>query len=473
MNTRSQAGSPLQAVGLGASVGILWLLFLLVAAAAGPTVYWHATGSGLPSDVETLAAAPLSPAILYAGAWGQGVYRSVDHGATWQPASTGITLPLSVQGGLAVNPITPTVLYAGDYYGGGLYRSTNGGDSWSLVLPGAAVRAVAVHPLTPTIVLVGDREQGIYRSADGGDTWTPISATQGLTDLHVRALAFAPATPNVVYAGASQFLFRSTDAGQTWTVRGVLSSTVQALAVHPVTSSLVYAGTFNHGLSRSTDSGATWSQLTNGLPADAWVTSLAIHPLTPTILYAGTWDGQVYRTTDSGDSWEGLSYLGYVYSVLIHPTAPSVLYAATSNHGVFRGSTLDHLTIDPIASPQHVNRPFPITVTARDELGFPLTGPSQGELAALAEADPALAQTLAAGGFDGTAALTDTTGTIRPQEILFCDGVATGEVAIAVPVDSGVITATVPGGPTATSNPFDVTLFRVYLPVVRRSLLSR
>ena len=446
------------------------LLFIsLWTTAAGPTVYWHATGSGLPSDVETLAAAPLSPAILYAGAWGQGVYRSVDHGATWQPASTGITLPLSVQGGLAVNPITPTVLYAGDYYGGGLYRSTNGGDSWSLVLPGAAVRAVAVHPLTPTIVLVGDREQGIYRSADGGDTWMPISATQGLTDLHVRALAFAPATPSVVYAGASQFLFRSTDAGQTWTVRGVLSSTVQALAVHRVTSSLVYAGTFNHGLSRSTDSGATWSQLTNGLPADAWVTSLAIHPLTPTILYAGTWDGQVYRTTDGGDSWEGLGYLGYVYSVLIHPTAPSVLYAATSNNGVFRGSTLHHLTFDPIASPQHVHHPFPITITACDELGFPLTGPSQGELAAVAEADPALAQTLAAGGFNGTAALTDTTGTITPTRVTFSNGVATAGVIIALPVTADTITVTIPDGPAVTSNPFDVVWYHVYLPLINKN----
>ncbi len=65
-------------------------------------MYWHTSSAGLPADdVEALAAAPLSPAVLYAGAWGQGVYRSVDHGATWQPASAGITLPLSVQGGLA------------------------------------------------------------------------------------------------------------------------------------------------------------------------------------------------------------------------------------------------------------------------------------------------------------------------------------------------------------------------------------
>jgi hypothetical protein len=78
------------------------LLISLWAAAAGPTVYWHAASNGLPSDVEALAAAPLSPPILYAGTWGSGVYRSTDHGDTWQPASTGITLPLSIQDGLAV-----------------------------------------------------------------------------------------------------------------------------------------------------------------------------------------------------------------------------------------------------------------------------------------------------------------------------------------------------------------------------------
>lgn len=250
-----------------------------------------------------------NPVILYAGTWTEGVYRSSDQGASWQPANSGISLPMSIQGGLAVNPVVPTIVYAGDYYGGGLYRSEDGGDSWSLSLPGAAVRAIAINPFMPTLVLVGDREDGLYRSTDDGDTWTPITVAAGFTDSHVRALSFAQTTPGIAYAGASDIVFCSEDAGQTWANQGTLPSNIQALAVHPITSSLVYAGSFAHGLHRSDDSGVTWTQLANGLPVGAWITSLAMHPAIPTIIYAGTWDGQVYRTADGGDSWAGLGYL--------------------------------------------------------------------------------------------------------------------------------------------------------------------
>jgi photosystem II stability/assembly factor-like uncharacterized protein len=308
--------------------------------AGGVSIYWHPAGNGLPLKVEALAT---SPTILYAGTWGEGVYRSTNHGATWWPANTGIMLPLHIQGGLAVNPVTSTQVFVGDYYGGGLYRSDDSGVSWTLVLSDTAVRAVAVHPLTPTIVLAGDREEGLYRSADGGNSWMPIDATTGFTDPHIRALGFASAASDTAYAGASQYVFRSTDAGQTWAPSGTLPSNVHALAVHPVTPTLIYAGTFSHGVYRS--AGSTWVAISDGLPDYAWVTSLAIHPITPTIIHAGTWDGQVYRSNNGGDSWVDLGYLGHVYDVLVYPDAPSVIYAATSSNGVFRGSTLDHLTI--------------------------------------------------------------------------------------------------------------------------------
>ena len=80
-----------------------------VIAAPVPPVYWHTANDGLPSDIQALTTASTT---LYAGTWGEGVYRSTDGGATWQAANTGITLPLHIQGGLAVNPVTPTQLSA-------------------------------------------------------------------------------------------------------------------------------------------------------------------------------------------------------------------------------------------------------------------------------------------------------------------------------------------------------------------------
>lgn len=69
-----------------------------VTAAPAPPIYWHTAGTGLPADVQILVAAPLSPTVLYAGAWGDGVYRSVDHGATWLTATAGLTLPMYISG---------------------------------------------------------------------------------------------------------------------------------------------------------------------------------------------------------------------------------------------------------------------------------------------------------------------------------------------------------------------------------------
>jgi hypothetical protein len=423
----------------------VFILFTPLSAAPAPPLIWHPADSGLPANVEALAVAPTT---LYAGTWGEGVYRSTDHGASWQPANTGITLPLHIQGGLMVNPVTPTQVFAGDYYGDGLYRSNNGAISWTLVLSDTAVRAVAVHPLSPTVVLAGDREEGLYRSDDGGTTWDAVPTTVGLD---VRALA-------------GYDVLASSDAGLTWASVASFTSTVQTLAVHPTTSTLLYAGTFNHGLHRSDDGGATWERLTNGIPVDAWVTSLSIHAGPPETLYAGMWDGQVYPSFDGGDSWEGLGYLGHVYAVLAHPEAPTVVYAGTSNNGLFRGSTLDHLTMEPVSDPQYVHRPFTVTLTARDALGFPLTG---DDTVVQSARDPRLAATLSSSGYAGTAVLTSTVDAFTPQSVTLVDGIGETQVTFTEEIDDAVLMATLPEGPETSSDPFDVRWYaQIYLPIV-------
>jgi hypothetical protein len=179
------------------------------------------------------------------------------------------------------------------------------------------------------------------------------------------------------------------------------------------------------------------------------------------VLYAGTWDGQVYRSLDGGDSWEGLGYLGHVYAVLAHPEAPSVVYAGTSNNGLFRGSTLDHLTMEPVVDPQYVHRPFTVTLTARNALGFPLTG---DDTVVQSTSDQRLAATLSTGGYAGTAALTATTDVLSPQSVTLVDGVGTTQVTFTETVRDVVLTATQPEGPSASSAPFDVVWYaRVYL----------
>ena len=426
------------------------------------TVLWYQLGYVGSSDFEALATTLNSHPVFYAGTFGDGVFRSEDNGATWITATTGITLPLYVNNALAVSPITPTTVFVGDYYGGGVYRSLDSGEQWEWVLPDLAARALLVHPITPTVVLAGDREAGLWRSSDGGESWAQITAT--LSSTHVMAFAAEPLS-GTVYMGAGSYVGRSLDAGLTWEPLDAFSSTVQTLAVHPITSTMLYAGTFSNGVYRSLDGGTTWENSSQGLPANAWITSLAIAPTPPGVIYAGAWNGEVYRSLDQGVTWEGLGYLGNVYAILVHPAAPSVLYAGTANNGLFRGSTLDHLTIEPLASPQHVRRPFEITLTARDALGFPLIGTNPLMLASITDAR--LAQTLAAGGYMGTATLVDTTGTLTPTQVALVDGVAVVPVTVSDEAYGVTITATLPEGVAITSNPFDVIwAARLFLPLV-------
>jgi len=134
-------------------VTLILLVFLLadVALFAAPTlpVFWHPTSDALSSDIQTLAAAPDA---LYAGTWGQGITLSTDHGATWITATAGLTLPMYIRGGLAVNPVTPAVLFARDTYGtlsgAGVYSSTDDGISWTVSLRDVGVETLLSHPLT-------------------------------------------------------------------------------------------------------------------------------------------------------------------------------------------------------------------------------------------------------------------------------------------------------------------------------------
>ena len=450
----------------------------ILATVAGPAVYWHHTNTALTNlDVEALAATPLSPTILYAGTWGDGVFRSTDNGASWVTATNGITLPFNVGGALALtvrppvagsNDLDRITLYAGDYYNGGVYRSADGGQHWSLSLPNVGTRAIAIDPLTPTIVYVGDRDTGLYRTPDGGGTWTATNA--GLTDTHIGALA---ATRSTVYAGAASSVFTSTNHGVNWTWAHTFSSTVQVLAVHPITSGVIYAGTISHGLWRSRDGGASWTAAGSGLPAGTWITSLAFDALDPAIIYAGLWSGQVYRSTDNGETWTGLGYLGTVHALAAQPAARNVIYAGTSNNGLFRGSALHHITLDPISTTQYVNRPFTLTITARDALGFPLSGATSAQLHDLARHAARLANTLAA-GYTGSARLADTAGLITPTSVNLINGVAVQPVVFKQAITRDTITATLKiEGLPAASNPFRVRWFaQIALPLVMKMMVK-
>ena len=104
---------------------------------------------------------------------------------------------------LAIDPVTPSTLYAGTV-AEGVFRSTNGGDSWETINTGLTdleVHALEIDPITPPTLYAGTTALGVFRSSNGGNSWEAINT--GLTDLVVRALEIDPLNPSTLYAATS------------------------------------------------------------------------------------------------------------------------------------------------------------------------------------------------------------------------------------------------------------------------------
>ncbi|MCX6097337.1 MAG: stalk domain-containing protein [Caldiserica bacterium] len=303
------------------------------------------------SRLLCLAIDPLSPSILYAGTGGSGVFRSLDSGTTSTAVNSGLTDPWVWS--LAINPVTPATLYAGtDSHG--VFLSTNGGNVWTTANAGLLslhVSSLAINPHAPTTLYAGTAG-GVFRSTNGGSVWTAANA--GLTNLQVSSLAINPLTPATLYAGTTGGVFCSRDGGTTWTIAnaGLTNPWVWSLAIDPLTPTTLYAGTVG-GVFRSTNAGTSWTAVNTGL-TDLWVLALAVDPLTPTTLYAGTGNAGVFRSANGGTTWTALN-AGltdpWVWSLAVDPFAPTALYVGTGGSGIFRYDAVSSYTLTVMASP--------------------------------------------------------------------------------------------------------------------------
>jgi photosystem II stability/assembly factor-like uncharacterized protein/Tol biopolymer transport system component len=317
-------------------------LLLLVAAglgaprAAGAGVDGWTTSGPPGGRTDALALDPTT-STLYAGTPG-GVFRSVDGGASWVARSNGLR-DLSVQA-LAIDPATPTTLYAGTQFGGGVFKTIDGGASWtSRSIPASAVLTLAIDPVATATVYAGTN-LGLFKSTDGGGTWVP--ANNGLDTLSVvTAIAIDPTAPSTLYVGKNGGgVFKSTDAGATWnpSSTGLTDLDVAgALVIDPTNPLVLYVGTRGGGVFKSTNGGASWNPSSMGL-GSLEVFELAIDPLAPLTLFAVTNAG-VHRTTNGGATWElrntGLACC-VVPALAVDPRASGIVYAAVFSNGVFR-----------------------------------------------------------------------------------------------------------------------------------------
>ena len=217
--------------------------------------------------------------------------------------------------------------------------------------------AVAPHPTDSGTVLAGAAGGGVWKTTDNGVSWIPL--TDGLNDLSVGAVAYAPSAPNVVYLGTGEAsyaidfipgigLLKSTDGGATWALpTSVLASRFYRINVHPTNPDELLVGT-SRGALRSTDGGANWTTVISPTTYGD-VAEIVRDATDPRNLFATTWcptggctvpTAKVLKSTDGGATWTDRSSglpstppTDPTYermSLALSPSNTSVLYAARS-----------------------------------------------------------------------------------------------------------------------------------------------
>jgi photosystem II stability/assembly factor-like uncharacterized protein len=195
--------------------------------------------------VLSMAIDPHTPSTIYAGT-SDGMFRSTGGGEGWQMLNSGLSDDPYILD-LFVDPLTPASLYACDHgaFDSRIAKSTNGGENWSMIDADLRdISSFAIDPLTPTTLYAGTWTQ-LHKSTDGGRTWNELDF--GLDRYHqVMALAIDPTSPATVYAALrDKDIFKSTDGGENWSAldTNLAGVYVHCLAVDPVTPTIIYATT--------------------------------------------------------------------------------------------------------------------------------------------------------------------------------------------------------------------------------------
>jgi hypothetical protein len=242
---------------------------------------------------------------------------------------------------------------------------------------GGRVVAAAGVPSQPNVYYFGAVGGGVWKTTNGGASWTPVSDGQFKTG-SVGAIAVAESDPNTIYVGMGEAcirgnasngdgVYKSVDAGQTWKNVGLQDTYhVGAVVVHPKNPDIVYVAALGHmwgpnderGVYRSMDGGTTWKQIyTRG--SNAGAVDLAMDPSNPRVLYATFWEvsrkpwrfdsggsgSGLFKSTDGGDHWTDISHAPGLprgvqgrIGVTVSPANPERVWAIVeaADGGVFR-----------------------------------------------------------------------------------------------------------------------------------------
>jgi hypothetical protein len=273
---------------------------------------WVRTGGPLGGLGYDIRMRPDNPDVMFVTDSWAGVFKSQNGGLEWFPSSTGITNRTGPTGdaipvfSLTIDPNNPEIVWLGTQHRRGVYKSTNGGQTWTKMVngiledEGISVRGIAVDPHDSIVVYVaaelsswvwnhGQPRNGrefdmtagvVYKSTNGGQSWKAVWRGDNLA----RYVWIDPRDSRVIYVSTGIFdrEAANSDPGQ--------------------------GKPGGEGVLKSIDGGATWMRVNNGL-GNLYVGSLFMHPTNPDILLAGTGNNQyqsetgVYLSLDGGNNW--------------------------------------------------------------------------------------------------------------------------------------------------------------------------
>lgn len=295
----------------------------------GDGIYRSSTGGDgpwakLPVDGASLVALvidPADPTRLYGPTW-NAVLKSTDGGNTWEAKMNGLVANRTVDV-LVIDPQNPHILYGG--VGETMVVSTDGGESWQSQEYGAGLGVARLHqivvdPFNPATIYVAGLGAAVYKSVDSGRSFLPMPFNTGEG---AYGLAAHPAQKDALLAGvnSSQAAIIRTQNGwdfepaSTGLIYGGADSAYSALAYAPSNPAIVYAGSGYEsnpkakGVFKSTDGGASWFDVSNGLRRNPdtgfpyYIKAIVVHPANPASVFLATGSG-LYRSVDGGQSWQ-------------------------------------------------------------------------------------------------------------------------------------------------------------------------
>ncbi len=319
---------------------------------------WQQLTTGLPSPSTNigrigLAIAPSDPSVLYAiyadkTGYFEGLYRSDDSGESWIQTNDAALSNLFASygwwfGRIRVDPANANIVYAIGY---DLYKTSNGGNSWSNI--GYSVHVdhhdLYAHPLNPNFLVLGN-DGGIYLSQNAGSTWNHI---ENLPITQFYTSEIDQQHPERRYGGAQDNGTIRTLTGSTNDWSEIYGGDGFVVKVDPQNNQYVYAEYQYGGLGRSVNGGSSFTGATSGISGSDrfnWMSPLVLDPVNPSSLYFG--GNRVYRSVNRAVGWTAISpdltngpgaynqTFGTTTTIDVSPVNPEVIYAGTDDGNVW------------------------------------------------------------------------------------------------------------------------------------------